>query len=206
MSKPLHARTCITTHHNDSVDTADPRMLLLRPRSLTTATTVLATHHGSHTHTTLVTATHDPHHAQTHSLTEHRTCSARTLRSRCTLYTAHAHSTPATHKQTHTAHTQHVPQGRQPGHHRRKAAADLVVGQAQVPARTHMHHHSPPGQASTQPSHAYRCCTAHAHYSHNSTRNPPRLTHALHTRSLVTATHNHHRNKNLPRTSVLDHK
>jgi hypothetical protein len=52
----------------------------------------------------------------------------------------------------------HVLKGRQPGHHRRKAAADLVVGQVQVPARTHKHHRSPPRQASTQPTHACCCC------------------------------------------------
>jgi hypothetical protein len=61
-TKSLHARTCITTNHHGCVDTAKPCMLLLRPRTLTTATTALATHHGSHTHCTLVTATHNRHH------------------------------------------------------------------------------------------------------------------------------------------------
>jgi hypothetical protein len=83
--------------HTTGVDTAEPRMLLLCPHTLTTATTALATHHGSHTHCTLVAATHDPHHAPTHALTQHHTCSERTHRRRCAPHTAHAHRPPPTH-------------------------------------------------------------------------------------------------------------
>jgi hypothetical protein len=123
-------------------------------RALTTVTTALTTHHGSHTHYTLVKATHDPHHAPTHSLTQqphmqrtHTQKQTHNVHRRCKPHTAHRAS-------KHAKHTLHVRQRRQPGHHRRKAAADLVVLQVQVPARTQMYHHSPPRQGSTQPTHA----------------------------------------------------
>jgi hypothetical protein len=136
------------------VDSADPRILLLRSRPLTTATTALATHHGSHTHCTVITATHDPHHAPTHALAQHRTCSAHTHNSSCTPHTAHALPN------TYSTHCTYV----------NDDSPDTTDGKLPLiwllPRYNPLHarscittHHT--RQASTQPTHAC-CCYAHA--------------------------------------------